>query len=71
MIVLTLKYGHILIVRQKSLTPNCLTFCSLLTNVLDESSNMFRDDMDGLGFVEYAQCATHSKGGHIDHMYIR
>ena len=38
---------------------------------LDESSNRFRDDMDGLGFVEYAQCATHSKGGHIDHMYIR
>ena len=39
--------------------------------LLDSASTDITAAMEKLGFYEYAKCATHIKGGHIDHMYFR
>ena len=43
-----------------------LNLCSI-----DENANAVTKALEAIGFSETAQCATHIKGGHIDHMYFR
>ena len=41
-------------------------FCSL-----EDKSTEVIEALGQIGFEEYAKCASHIKGGHIDHMYFR
>ena len=64
---------HELVLQLKSLIEEdkATVLCGDFNYCLVEDGNLVTEFLEKIGFTEYANCATHIKGGHIDHMYFR